>query len=117
MAKTWTIYALVHPKTFLVHYIGCTSNVRLRRYVHLTGRDYGTGSWVRELAMHGMAPLFEELSATKRMDHASARERLCIRWLKTHGHPLLNKSRGGLPKTIWYENKRKKAWWKELHST
>ncbi len=95
----WTfkryVYALLHPKTWEVRYIGVTQNVqkRVRQHVTLAPRNlrdeiaHPVSDWIRSL--NGLDPRYRILEPCERKD-AKAREAWWIAKYHAEGKRLLN---------------------------
>lgn len=100
MASSFLVYALVHPITAAVHYIGKSSNGLQRPNAHrgaksLTRDKTPKGAWIRSLLAAGMdysIIVLEVLDSESRLNEAE------IRWIsygRTQKWPLANVSPGG----------------------
>ena len=94
--RTYTIYALLDPRSNEIRYIGMTSQPERRRLDHLMGKGHCyCGRWERKLLGLGLAPIWMVLE--RGLAKGKARER--ERWWIAHGRkqewPLTNLNDGG----------------------
>jgi hypothetical protein len=100
MALTSHIYALVHPISGEIRYVGkCVTSLKRRLHNHeyraRSGRDKTPkGEWIRQLHLRGLHPLTRPLEVTTELRWQDA-ERRWIAKLRAEGHPLLNLHAGG----------------------
>lgn len=84
------IYALLHPDTLEVRYIGQTTDPSNRLRGHLSGKAKSyCGNWVRQLLREGKSPIMEIVDFSFR-DAVDATEAFWIRTLRGRGYRLTN---------------------------
>lgn len=90
--QTYTIYALVDPRTFVTRYIGMTNNVYRRYFQHVNQQDgnHVKDAWIDELKQAQAVLIMQTLEQVE--DLATARERETY-WIQHYLHlnaPLTN---------------------------
>lgn len=91
------IYALIHPNTKEVRYIGKANNVEKRYRKHLldaSRRKYPVYNWINKLKNEGLLPSYVILENTNEIDWMDA-EKNAISKHKELGCRLLNVAEGG----------------------
>lgn len=99
MSKTITIYALKHPKTGVVRYVGKTEQKpedRLYRHIAAarSGRQSNVNVWLRTLLAKGLRPKLQILEVTTEKRGPKA-ERFWIEYFIIRGYRLKNMTTGG----------------------
>lgn len=88
------IYTLQNPDTLLIHYVGQSTNPKLRLTNHLNPKIEGNKklkAWVASLAAEGKRPVMERLDKADTEEEALRKEQYWIDALRALGQPLLNR--------------------------
>lgn len=99
MAEGVTIYALCHPRTGIVRYVGKTANDPHRRlvyHIHASNkhtRHLPSGRWLQKLKQDGLRPIVATIELAG-SDWAE-REAFWIKKFRSYGFDLLNLTDGG----------------------
>lgn len=91
------IYALCEPGTYLVRYVGMTTNLPKRLRAHISGsakQSSRLGDWIRELISERLLPEIQLLVTSSRRTWR-ADEARCIRVARELGYDLVNGNNGG----------------------
>jgi hypothetical protein len=98
MNQSPSIYALSHPETGEIRYIGQAVNPRKRFNLHMFGAQHGKTfpvyDWIRSLLDKDLEPTFEILEETS-LEEMDAAEISWIALCRNHGCNLLNVTDGG----------------------
>ena len=95
--KVYSIYALVDPRDFSVHYVGQTTDVYRRFEQHLACHDGNAAkdAWIRELESEQIIPVMKTLEQVSDLKTAKQRE---AHWIHQYRHirmPLANQVKTG----------------------
>jgi hypothetical protein len=93
------IYALLDPRSFVLRYVGKTSNTLIRRLAkHLVESRHNrwrSGRWIQSLVKLGLRPVIVSLQIVPDGTDWAAAERFWISHFKATGCDLLNHTPGG----------------------
>jgi predicted GIY-YIG superfamily endonuclease len=93
----YTIYALIDPRDYTVHYIGQTSDVYKRFNQHISGNGGSLvkAAWIFELRALNKMVIMETLEEVETHDQAIEREAYWIRYFEALEEPIVNISHRG----------------------
>lgn len=111
--RTWSIYALIDPRTDEVRYVGATVNTTQRLTDHIKASANETthkGHWIKQLQALGLRPRMQILEQVIGHDASTEAERRWIAHYRAAGVVLTNHTDGGdgMPGCKWSDEQRAK---------
>jgi len=88
----YTIYALIDPRDYTVHYVGQTTDVYKRFSDHINGNggNFIKTGWIAELRALNKMVIMETLEEVENHEHAIQREAYWIKHFRALSEPLAN---------------------------
>src|SRR6266849_5309298 len=89
----YTIYALIDPRDWSIHYVGMTDNVyaRFQQHIKLQSNNEQKNTWLQELKNADVMVFMKTLETAEDLEDAMQREAYWIRHYKQLKSPLTNR--------------------------